>query len=129
MDKVFGTLIQLPGKNGQLFDPTFLISQAHKLEIIVTSIIDPLAQVLIKPIAQFGVDIAVGSLQRFGVPIGFGGPHAAFFACSERYKRLIPGRIVGQTLSRNGEQSLRLALQTREQHISCLLYTSPSPRD
>ena len=110
-------LLQLPGKNGQLFDPTFLISKAHKAEIIVTSIIDPLAQVLIKPIAQFGVDVAVGSLQRFGVPMGFGGPHAAFFACSEKYKRLIPGRIVGQTLSKNGEKSLRLALQTREQHI------------
>ena len=117
LDKVFGTLIQLPGKNGQLFDPTFLISKAHKEEIIVTSIIDPLAQVLIKPIAQFGVDVAVGSLQRFGVPVGFGGPHAAFFACSEKYKRLIPGRIVGETISKNGEKSLRLALQTREQHI------------
>ena len=114
---VFGLLIQLPGKNGDLFDPTFLISQAHKAEIVVTSIIDPLAQVLIQPIAQFGVDIAVGSLQRFGVPMGFGGPHAAFFACIEKYKRLIPGRIVGQTLSKNGEKSLRLALQTREQHI------------
>ncbi len=117
IDNVFGMLLQLPGKDGQLFDPTFLISKAHKAEIIVTSIIDPLAQVLIKPIAQFGVDVAVGSLQRFGVPMGFGGPHAAFFACSEKYKRLIPGRIVGQTLSKNGEKSLRLALQTREQHI------------
>ncbi len=117
IDNVFGILIQLPGKDGQLFDPTFLISKAHKAEIIVTSIIDPLAQVLIKPIAQFGIDVAVGSLQRFGVPMGFGGPHAAFFACSEKYKRLIPGRIVGQTLSKNGERSLRLALQTREQHI------------
>ena len=116
-DNAFGMLLQLPGKNGQLFDPTFLISKAHKAEITVTSIIDPLAQVLIKPIAQFGVDVAVGSLQRFGVPMGFGGPHAAFFACSEKYKRLIPGRIVGQTLSKNGEKSLRLALQTREQHI------------
>ena len=114
---VFGILIQLPGKNGELFDPEFLISQAHRSEIIVTAIIDPLAQVLIKPIAQFGVDVAVGSMQRFGVPMGFGGPHAAFFACSETYKRLIPGRIVGQTLSKNGEKSLRLALQTREQHI------------
>ena len=114
---VFGILIQLPGKNGELFDPKFLISQAHRSEIMVTAIVDPLAQVLIKPISQFGVDIAVGSMQRFGVPMGFGGPHAAFFACSEKYKRLIPGRIVGQTISRNGEKSLRLALQTREQHI------------
>ena len=114
---VFGILIQLPGKNGELFDPTFLISQAHRSEIMVTTIIDPLAQVLIKPISQFGADIAVGSMQRYGVPMGFGGPHAAFFACNEKYKRMIPGRIVGQTLSKNGEQSLRLALQTREQHI------------
>ena len=116
-DEVFGILIQLPGKNGELFDPTFLISQAHRSEIIVTATIDPLVQVLIKPIAHFGVDVVVGSMQRFGVPMGFGGPHAAFFACREKYKRLIPGRIVGQTLSKNGEKSLRLALQTREQHI------------
>ena len=114
---VFGILIQLPGKNGELFDPTFLVSQAHRSEIIITTIIDPLAQVLIKPISKFGVDIAVGSMQRYGVPMGFGGPHAAFFACNEKFKRMIPGRIVGQTLSKNGEQSLRLALQTREQHI------------
>ena len=116
-DDVCGILIQLPGKNGKLFDPKFLVSQAHRSDITVTAIIDPLAQVLIKPISEFGVDIAVGSMQRFGVPMGFGGPHAAFFACSERYKRLIPGRIVGQTVSKNGEKSLRLALQTREQHI------------
>ncbi len=116
-DDVFGILLQLPGKNGELFDPTFLISQAHRSDIIVTACIDPLAQVLIKPISEFGVDVAVGSMQRFGVPMGFGGPHAAFFACREKYKRLIPGRIVGQTLSKNGEKSLRLALQTREQHI------------
>ena len=107
----------MPGQNGELFDPTFLIWQARRLEIKVTAIIDPLAQVLIKPISQFGVDIAVGSMQRFGVPMGFGGPLAAFFACSEKYKRLVTGRIVGQTLSKNGEKSLRLALQTREQHI------------
>ena len=116
-EDVFGVLIQLPAKNGELFDPTFLISQAHRSDIIVSAVIDPLAQVLIKPISQFGVDVAVGSMQRFGVPMGFGGPHAAFFACSEKYKRLIPGRIVGQSLSKNGEKSLRLALQTREQHI------------
>jgi len=115
-DDVFGMLLQLPGKNGELYDPTFLISQAHRSEIIVTACIDPLAQVLIKPISEFGVDVAVGSMQRFGVPMGFGGPHAAFFACIEKYKRLIPGSIVGQTLSKNGEKSLRLALQTREQH-------------
>ena len=114
---VFGILIQLPGQNGELFDPSFLISKAHKSDVCVCACIDPLAQILIKPIAQFGVDIAIGSMQRFGVPIGFGGPHAAFFACKDKFKRLIPGRIVGETISKGGEKSLRLALQTREQHI------------
>jgi len=114
---VFGILIQLPGQNGELFDPSFLISKVHKVDACVCASIDPLAQVLIKPIAHFGVDIAIGSMQRFGVPIGFGGPHAAFFACKDKFKRLIPGRIVGETISKDGEKSLRLALQTREQHI------------
>jgi len=113
----FGLFIQLPAQNGDLFDPSFLISKAHKQDIHVCASIDPLAQVLIKPIAQFGVDIAIGSMQRFGVPVGFGGPHAAFFACDDRFRRLIPGRIVGETISKDGEKSLRLALQTREQHI------------
>jgi len=114
---VFGILIQLPGQNGELFDPSFLITKAHKSDVCVCASIDPLAQILIKPIAHFGVDIAIGSMQRFGVPIGFGGPHAAFFACKDIFKRLIPGRIVGETVSKGGEKSLRLALQTREQHI------------
>ncbi len=113
----FGLLIQLPAQNGDLFNPSFLISKAHKQDISVCASIDPLAQVLIKPIAHFGVDIAIGSMQRFGVPVGFGGPHAAFFACHDRFRRLIPGRIVGETISKDGEKSLRLALQTREQHI------------
>ncbi len=113
----FGMLIQLPAQNGALFNPSFLISKAHKQDISVCASIDPLAQVLIKPIAHFGVDIAIGSMQRFGVPVGFGGPHAAFFACNDRFRRLIPGRIVGETISKDGEKSLRLALQTREQHI------------
>ncbi len=116
-DNTFGILIQLPGKDGELFDPSFLVSKAHKSNLTVCASVDPLLQVLLKPIAYFGVDIAVGSMQRFGVPIAFGGPHAAFFACKEEYKRLIPGRIVGETISKDGEKSLRLALQTREQHI------------
>jgi len=113
----FGLLIQLPAQNGDLFNPSFLISKAHSQDISVCAAIDPLAQVLIKPIAHFGVDIAIGSMQRFGVPVGFGGPHAAFFACNDRFRRLIPGRIVGESISKDGEKSLRLALQTREQHI------------
>ena len=83
----------------------------------MTIAIDPLAQVLIKPMGEFGADIVVGSAQRFGVPIAFGGPHAAFFATKEIYKRQIPGRIVGQSVDVEGNQALRLALQTREQHI------------
>ena len=116
-DSIFGILIQLPGQTGDLFDPSFLISKAQKFDIFTCASIDPLAQILIKPIAQLGADIAIGSMQRFGVPIGFGGPHAAFFACSENFKRLIPGRIVGESVTTDGEKSLRLALQTREQHI------------
>ena len=116
-NSTFGMLIQLPGQNGDLFDPSFLISRAHKFDIFACVSIDPLAQILIKPIAALGADIAIGTMQRFGVPIGFGGPHAAFFACSDKFKRLIPGRIVGESVTKEGGKSLRLALQTREQHI------------
>ena len=116
-DRVFGVLIQLPGANGQLWDPTDVISRAHEVGALVTVAIDPLAQTLIAPVAEFGADIAIGSAQRFGVPMGFGGPHAAFFATQEAYKRQIPGRLVGQSRDAEGNPALRLALQTREQHI------------
>ena len=136
-NNVFGILVQLPGKNGRIWDPTLIINQAHKFDALVTIAIDPLAQVLIKPMGKFGADIVIGSAQRLGVPIACGGPHAAFFATKEIYKRQIPGRIVGRSVDVEGNQALRLALQTREQHIRrdkatsniCLLYTSPSPRD
>ena len=116
-NNVFGIIIQLPGKNGRIWDPTSIINQVHKFDALVTVAIDPLAQVLIKPMGEFGADIVVGSAQRFGVPIAFGGPHAAFFATKEIYKRQIPGRIVGQSVDVEGNKVLRLALQTREQHI------------
>ena len=114
---VFGTLVQLPGKNGRIWDPTSIINQVHKFDALVTVAIDPLAQVLIKPMGELGADIVVGSAQRFGVPIACGGPHAAFFATKEIYKRQIPGRIVGNSVDVDGSPALRLALQTREQHI------------
>ncbi len=116
-NNVFGILIQLPGKNGRIWDPTSIITQVHKFDALATVSIDPLAQVLIKPMGEFGADIVVGSAQRFGVPIACGGPHAAFFATKEIYKRQIPGRIVGSSVDVEGNAALRLALQTREQHI------------
>ena len=90
---------------------------AEAYKCMKIAIVDPLCQVLMKPVGEMGFDIAVGSMQRFGIPMGFGGPHAAFFAISDKYKRKIPGRIVGQSVDSQGNKALRLALQTREQHI------------
>ncbi len=116
-DDVFGLLLQLPGASGGLVDPRPLIAAAHAAGALVTVAVDPLAQVLLEPVGALGADIAVGSSQRFGVPLGFGGPHAAFFATTEAHKRQIPGRLVGSSLDAEGRPALRLALQTREQHI------------
>ena len=114
---VFGMLLQLPGRCGRLWDPTAVIAQAHAHQALATVAVDPFAQVLLAPVGQMGADIAVGSAQRFGVPMGGGGPHAAFFATREAFKRQVPGRIVGQSRDAEGRPALRLALQTREQHI------------
>ena len=116
-DQVFGMLLQLPGRCGRLWDPSELIRQAHTHGALVTVAIDPLAQVLLAPVGSLGADIAVGSAQRFGVPMAGGGPHAAFFATRDVYKRQVPGRIVGRSVDAEGRPALRLALQTREQHI------------
>jgi glycine dehydrogenase len=113
----FGLLLQLPSASGGCPDPTEVIACAKAADVLVIAAVDPLAQVLMPPVAQLGVQIAVGSAQRFGVPLGFGGPHAAFFATTEAYKRQIPGRLVGMSRDAAGEPALRLALQTREQHI------------
>ena len=116
-DDVFGVLLQLPGRCGRLWDPTLVIDQAHAHGALATVAIDPLAQVLLAPVGVLGADIAVGSAQRFGVPMAGGGPHAAFFATRDGFKRQVPGRIVGQSRDAEGRPALRLALQTREQHI------------
>ena len=113
----FGLLIQLPGRQGRLWDPSELLASARQAGVITAVAIDPLAQVLLEPLGSLGADIAVGCAQRLGVPMGFGGPHAAFFATREEFKRQIPGRLVGRSLDAEGQPALRLALQTREQHI------------
>jgi glycine dehydrogenase len=115
--EVFGLLLQLPATAGVLWDPTALLQAARAAGVIATVAIDPLAQVLLAPVGALGAAIAVGSAQRLGVPMMAGGPHAAFFATEEAYKRQIPGRLVGQSLDVEGRPALRLALQTREQHI------------
>ena len=116
-DDVFGVLIQLPNNKGRLRDPSALLRIADVYKCVKIAVVDPMCQVLMKPVGELGFDIAVGSMQRFGIPMGFGGPHAAFFAVTDKYKRKIPGRIVGQSKDSQGNPALRLALQTREQHI------------
>ncbi len=113
----FGLLLQLPGASGALWHPGAVIAAARAAGVIVTAAVDPLAQVLMAPVAELGVEIAVGSTQRLGIPLGFGGPHAAFFATTPTHQRKIPGRLVGQSVDAEGHPALRLALQTREQHI------------
>jgi len=117
IEKAFGVLVQMPDNHGKLncYDSLLRIADVYKCMKI--AVVDPLCQVLMQPVGEMGFDIAVGSMQRFGIPMGFGGPHAAFFAIADKYKRKIPGRIVGQSIDSQGNKALRLALQTREQHI------------
>ena len=115
--EAFGIIIQMPDNDGKLRHPDGILTCCEVFKVMKIAIVDPLAQVLMKPVGEMGFDIAVGSMQRFGVPMGFGGPHAAFFATTEKHKRKVPGRIVGQSVDSQGNKALRLALQTREQHI------------
>lgn len=114
---IFGALLQYPATDGTIYDYRKFIEQAHKVGALVTVAADILSLTLLTPPGEFGADIAVGNTQKFGVPLGYGGPHAAYFATKEEFKRQVPGRIVGVSKDVNGKPALRLALQTREQHI------------
>lgn len=113
----FGALVQYPGKFGQVYDFSDFVQKAHDKDIKVSFSADLLSLVLLTPPSEFGADAVVGTSQRFGIPLGYGGPHAAFFATKEEYKRSMPGRIIGVTRDTDGNRALRMALQTREQHI------------
>ncbi|MBX2903673.1 MAG: aminomethyl-transferring glycine dehydrogenase [Chitinophagales bacterium] len=113
----FGALLQYPAADGDAINYRNFIEKAKAVECYVTLATDLLALALLTPPAELGADCAVGSAQRFGVPMGYGGPHAAFFAIKDEYKRIIPGRIIGVSIDSNGNPALRMALQTREQHI------------
>jgi len=115
--KVFGAIFQYPGTYGHVQDFTPQMSELHAHNAIGIVAADPLALTLLKEPAAMGADIAVGSTQRFGVPEGYGGPHAAYMACRDNYKRSMPGRIVGVSIDSHGHRAYRLSLQTREQHI------------
>jgi len=116
-ETVFGALIQYPATDGAIYDYSDLVSRVHDAGALVSVAADILALTLLKPPGEFGADVAVGNTQRFGVPLGFGGPHAAYFATRDEFKRHMPGRLVGVSHDAEGHAAYRLALQTREQHI------------
>ena len=116
-DAVFGALVQYPTTDGAICDYSEFVGQAHDAGALVVVAADILALTVLKPPGEFGADVAVGNTQRFGVPLGFGGPHAAYFATRDQYKRHMPGRLVGVSHDGEGRPAYRLALQTREQHI------------
>ncbi|WP_422417307.1 aminomethyl-transferring glycine dehydrogenase [Pseudomonas sp. GZD-222] len=113
----FGALLQYPASNGEVFDYSELVARFHAANALVAVAADLLALTLLTPPGEFGADVAIGSAQRFGVPLGFGGPHAAYFSTRDAFKRDMPGRLVGVSIDRFGKTALRLAMQTREQHI------------
>jgi glycine dehydrogenase len=113
----FGVLAQYPGTLGELNDYSALIEKVHAKKALFCAAADIMSLVLLKSPGELGADVVFGSAQRFGVPMGFGGPHAAFFATRDEYKRSVPGRIIGVSIDARGKQALRMAMQTREQHI------------
>ncbi|EGQ8524991.1 TPA: aminomethyl-transferring glycine dehydrogenase [Vibrio parahaemolyticus] len=114
---VFGALVQYPSTTGEVRDLTDIITKAQANKTLVTVATDLLASTLLKPAGEMGADVAIGSAQRFGVPMGYGGPHAAFMATRDKHKRTMPGRVIGVSIDAKGNQALRMAMQTREQHI------------
>ncbi len=116
-EEFFGAILQYPGRTGKVHNYKSFIQQANDAQIKVAVAADILSLVMLESPGHFGVDVVVGTTQRFGIPLGYGGPHAAFFATKEAYKRSIPGRIIGVTKDTDGNRALRMALQTREQHI------------
>ena len=116
-NEYFGAIVQYPGTSGQILDIEAFIAKANDAQIKVAVAADILSLVLLEAPGKFGADVVVGTTQRFGIPMGYGGPHAAYFATKEAYKRNIPGRIIGVTKDATGNRALRMALQTREQHI------------
>ncbi|WP_111893211.1 aminomethyl-transferring glycine dehydrogenase [Acinetobacter sp. MB5] len=113
----FGVLLQYPASTGEVYDYAALVEKVHAVNALVAVSADLLALTVLKAPGEWGADVAIGTAQRFGVPMGFGGPHAAYFATKDAYKRDMPGRVVGMSVDRLGKPALRLALQTREQHI------------
>ena len=116
-DTVFGALVQYPTTDGAIYDYADFVRQAHEAGALIVVAADILALTLLKPPGEFGADVAIGNTQRFGVSLGFGGPHAAYFATRDQLKRHMPGRLVGVSYDAEGRRAYRLALQTREQHI------------
>src|SRR6476659_5832014 len=116
-ETIFGALVQYPATDGAIYDYAEFVRKAHDADALVVVAADILALTLLKPPGEFGADVAVGNTQRFGVPLGFGGPHAAYFATRDEFKRYMPGRLVGVSHDAEGRPAYRLALQTREQHI------------
>jgi glycine dehydrogenase len=116
-EKTFGVLLQYPDSQGNVQDYRAFVEKAKAKGAFVCVAADLLSLALLKPPGEWGADVAVGNTQRFGVPMGYGGPHAAYFACTEDFKRQIPGRIIGVSVDKHGNRALRMALQTREQHI------------
>lgn len=115
--EVFGALVQYPTTTGEVRDISDLIAKAQANKTLVAVATDLLASTLLKPAGEMGADVVIGSAQRFGVPMGYGGPHAAFMATKDKHKRTMPGRVIGVSIDSNGNQALRMAMQTREQHI------------